>query len=184
MIDNVLEFIKTTYRNSIYIGIDFNVEHMAAVATVYENGILYVFKEYHDFLDTPELITNIQYDFPNNKVICFPDASGVKRGSVDAGTSDIALLRKAGFTIRARSRNPFIKDRVAAVNNAFNKKKLFVDCDRCPELTEALEQQVYAKNGMPDKTTGLDHIMDAIGYMIAYLMPVRELKPQKLSVAQ
>lgn len=171
-------------QEKLYVGIDFNVEHMAAVVARHINGVLYVFKEYHDFLDTPELIESIQDDFPHNQILCFPDASGIKRGSVDAGTSDIALLRKAGFSIRARSRNPFIKDRVAAVNNAFNKKKLFVDCDRCPELTEALEQQVYGKNGLPDKTTGLDHIMDAIGYIIAYLMPVRELKPQKLAVAQ
>lgn len=184
MIDNALEFVKTMWREPVYIGIDFNVEHMAAVASLFVNGTLYIFKEYHDFLDTPELIASIQHDFPNSKIVCFPDASGVKRGSVDAGTSDLALLRKAGFSVRARSRNPFIKDRVASVNNAFNQKKLFVDVERCPELTEALEQQVYASNGMPDKTTGLDHILDAIGYMIAYLMPVRELKPQTLSVAQ
>lgn len=169
--------------SAIYIGMDFNVEHMAATCAKYLDGKLYVFKEYHDFLDTPVLIETIRFDFPHDKIICFPDATGIKRGSADAGTSDIALLRKAGFSVRARSRNPFIKDRVAAVNNAFNKKKLFIDCDRCPELTEALEQQVYANNGMPDKTAGLDHIVDAIGYMIAYLMPVRELKPKAMTVA-
>lgn len=183
MKDKIIEHIRK-HRLAGHIGMDFNVEHMSAVFALYISGILYVFKEYHDYLDTPELIEAIKYDFPSSKIICYPDASGVKRGSVDAGTSDIALLRKAKFNVRARSRNPFVKDRVAAVNNAFNKKKLFVDTDRCPELTEALEQQIWMPNGQPDKNSGLDHIVDALGYMVSYLMPVREMKPAIKAVVQ
>ena len=92
-------------RMVIHIGMDFNVEHMAALASVLIDGAIYIFKEYHDFLDTPDLIEAIKEDFPNCKVIVYPDASGTKRGSTDAGTSDIALLRKARFTVRARSKN-------------------------------------------------------------------------------
>jgi len=139
----------------LHVGIDFNVEHMAAICSRLIDGALYIFKEYHDYYDTPELIAAIKHDFSDDKIICYPDASGIKRGSVDAGISDIALLRKAGFTIRSRSKNPFIKDRIASVNNAFNRKKLFVDTERCPELTEALEQQIYTPNGQPDKKSGL-----------------------------
>lgn len=166
----------------LHIGIDFNVEHMAAVCSRLIDGKLYVFKEYHDYLDTPELIYAIKADFPTDKLIAYPDATGTKRGSSDAGVTDIALLRKAGFTVRARSKNPFVKDRIAAVNNAFNKLKLFIDTERCPETTEALEQQIWLPNGQPDKSSGLDHIMDALGYLVNYLMPIRELKPKQLSV--
>lgn len=162
----------------LHVGMDFNVEHMAAICARLIDGKLYIFKEYHDYYDTPELISAIQFDFPDDKVICYPDASGTKRGSTDASISDIALLRRAKFSIRARSKNPFIKDRIASVNNAFNKKKLFIDTERCPEITEALEQQIYTPNGQPDKKSGLDHISDAIGYLVYYLMPIRELKPQ------
>lgn len=180
---SLLETIQKS-RYPIYAGMDFNVSKMAAIAALHIDGKLYVFREYYDLYDTPMMIEAMLSDFPRNKIICFPDATGIKRGSADAGTSDIALLRKASFSIRARSRNPFIKDRVAAVNNAFNKKKLFIDVDRCPELTEALEQQIYATSGLPDKTAGLDHIVDALGYMVAYLMPVRELAPKSNTVVQ
>jgi len=168
----------------IHLGVDFNVEHMAGLASVLIDGKIYVFKEYHNLLDTPELINAVRADFPHNKIIAYPDSTGIKRGSADAGITDIALLRKAKFVIRARNRNPYIKDRVASVNNAFNKKKLFIDTERCPETTECLEQQIWLPNGQPDKTTGLDHMMDALGYLVNYIMPVRELKPKQLSVVQ
>lgn len=170
--------------NVLHVGIDFNVEHMAAVCARLIDGKLYVFKEFHNYLDTPELVYAILEAFPNDKIITYPDATGIKRGSSDAGITDIALLRKAGFTVRTRSKNPFIKDRVAAVNNAFNKLKLFIDTERCPETTESLEQQIWLPNGQPDKTSGLDHIMDALGYLVNYLMPLRELKPTHLSAVQ
>ena len=110
------------------------------------------------------------------KVIIYPDASSIKRSSVDASISDAALMRKAGFVIRSRSKNQFIKDRVASVNNAFNHKKLFIDVDRCPELTEMLEQQIYLPNGQPEKN-GQEDVLDALGYLVGYIMPVRELRP-------
>ena len=175
--DSLLEHIRKN-RLIIYGGCDFNIEHMFSQLAIYENGKLYVFKEYANFLDTPQLIEAIRSDFPDNKIIMHPDASGIKRGSADAGVSDISLLRKAGFSIRARSRNPFVRDRIASVNNAFNHKKLFIDTERCPETTECLEQQIYLPNGQPDKTSGLDHAMDSLGYLIHYVMPVRELKPK------
>lgn len=178
---NLLEHIAS-HRMVIHLGMDFNVEHMAGLASVLIDGKIYVFHEYHNFLDTPEIIESIKMDFPNSKVICYPDASGIKRGSTDAGISDIALLRKAGFTIRSRSKNPYIKDRVAAVNNAFNHKKLYIDTERCPETTECLEQQIWTPAGQPDKKSGLDHMMDALGYLVNYIMPVRGLKPKQLSV--
>jgi hypothetical protein len=37
---------------------------------------------------------------------------------------------------------------------------------------ESLEKQPYDKNGEPDKAGGLDHIVDAAGYFIAYRYPV------------
>jgi hypothetical protein len=173
--DDVLSYVRSQIL-IIYVGMDFNVNNMASVLSLYSGGVLYAFKEYVGYEDTPDLIEAIESDFPDNKIICFPDSSGKNRSTTNAKTSDIALLRKAKFTVRARNKNPFVKDRVAAVNNAFNHKKLFVDTDRCPELTEALEQQIWKPNGQPDKESGLDHIVDALGYMVSYLMPVRDIK--------
>ena len=95
-------------------------------------------------------------------------------------------MREAGFNILAKGVNPPVRDRIASVNaailNGLGKRTWFVNSLACPSLTEALEQQVYDKNGDPDKTSGLDHAVDAVGYPITYLMPVA--KAGRLNVSE
>lgn len=43
----------------------------------------------------------------------------------------------------------------------------YVNTDKCPRYTESLEQQSY-KGGVPDKSSGHDHLNDAGGYFIYY----------------
>jgi len=168
----------------VHIGGDFNVGHMAACCAEHHNGILYVMKEFIDVLDTPNLIEAIDEEFQGRKIFSYPDSTGSKRQSTNANISDIKLLREAKYIIRARSINPAVKDRIAAVNRAFERKKLFINTEACPELTQALEQQIYNTQGKPDKDSGLDHILDALGYMVHYLMPVRSTGVQGIAVAQ
>jgi hypothetical protein len=83
----------------------------------------------------------------------------------------LTLLRSAGFTVLANSKNPAVKDRLMALNQIIHnqgKRRLLVNPDKCPNLIEGLERQAYTKNGEPDKTSGFDHLNDAIGYFIAY----------------
>jgi hypothetical protein len=90
--------------------------------------------------------------------------------------SDIGLLRAANFVIRSKDSNPRVKDRVLAVNKAFESRAVFVNDKACPETARCLEQQTYDKNGEPDKSAGHDHQNDAFGYPIAFEMPV--IKPR------
>jgi len=169
---------------TLHVGVDFNVGHMAAGVHVLRDGEPHAVAEFVDLLDTPTLIATLKarYQSPElkasfkaHRIICYPDASGKSRKSVNASVSDIALLKQAGFLVLAKSTNPFIKDRVAAVNKMIHKenKRLYkVNVDACPHLVEGLEKQAYNKNGEPDKTSGIDHIIDAIGYFIAYRFPI------------
>ena len=127
-------------------------------------------------VDTPSMIDTIKDRYEGRSVTIYPDASGKNASSKGASLSDIGLLRKAGFTIRAKDSNPRVKDRVLAVNMGFQSRKLWVNPDTCPETARCLEQQPYDKNGEPDKSTGLDHQNDAFGYPVAYEMPV--VKPR------
>lgn len=162
------------YFEPFHWGADFNVNNMAGVKLLHKDGIYYAVKELVGLRDTPDLIEAILEDAQDHKVIVYPDASGKNRKSTDASISDISLLRKAGFTVRAKSYNPPVKDRIAAVNRALESGKLKINTSICINLTEALEQQVYTPNGQPDKESGLDHILDALGYPIHYIMPVFE----------
>lgn len=162
--------------DKLFIGMDFNVTKMAATVYVIRNG-----KEWHavgevvDGYDTPDMIRILTEKYDGHKLVIYPDASGKKRTTNGASASDIGHIEGAGLEVRAKASNPFVKDRVNAVNAAFDHGLLFINDYAAPTTADNLEQQVYGKNGEPDKTEGKDHQNDATGYPIAYEMPI--IKP-------
>lgn len=188
--------------DTLLIGMDFNVTHMAACVYVKRTRVehveiedtdtgevqrativheeMHMCEEIVDGYDTPAVIAEIQERWPAHcaagLVEIFPDSSGKSRKTVDAGKSDIALLEEAGFVVCYNSTNPAVRDRINAVNgkicNAKGVRTLFVNTDKCPRSTECLEQQVWGEDGQPDKTAGNDHQNDAAGYPIAHLFPI------------
>jgi hypothetical protein len=160
---------------TLHIGMDFNVGQMAACVHVLRDNEPHAVDEFVNYLDTPALIRAIENRYQGHRIMAYPDASGKSRRSVNASESDISLLRQAKFSVLANSSNPFIKDRVAAFNKMIykdGKRQYKINVDKCPHLTEGLEKQAYDKNGEPDKTSGLDHILDGAGYFISYRYPV------------
>ena len=151
----------------LHIGMDFNITKMNAVIHVVDGAIKTAVAEIVNAYDTFEMVELIKSKYPNHSIVIYPDASGDNRKS--SGKSDIVVLREAGFSIRKPNKNPFVKDRVNAVNAAFKNAKgervYFINTNNCPVYTESTERQTY-KNGEPDKTTGFDHITEAAGYFI------------------
>ncbi len=160
----------------LFIGCDFNVTKQAATIYVQREGgrVWHAVDELVNMYDTPEMIRIIQGRYPHHPIYIYPDASGGARKTVNASLSDLALLEQAGFTVRAKKKNPAIKDRVAAMNRALGQGRVKINAEACKVTAESLEQQVY-KNGEPDKSTGVDHQNDATTYPIAHEMPV--MKP-------
>jgi hypothetical protein len=148
---------------------------MACVLVMLDGTVAHVVDEIVGCRNTEHLITTLLERFPNRTIAIYPDASG-SADKTSASASDIALLRQAGFIVNAKSKNPPVKDRVQAVNaklcNSNGKLGLFVNILNCPILTKGLEQQGYDKTGAPDKSTGLDHALDALGYFIYYSFPL------------
>ncbi len=134
--------------------------------------------------DTPAMAELIKERFPNHKIKIYPDAAGQSTSSKGASVSDHSILKAAGFEIVVDSTNPSIKDRINAMNaqicNGKGERSLLVNTDKCPEYTDALEQQAYDKNGMPDKEGGFDHVNDAGGYFIAKRFPI--VKPNARTI--
>ncbi len=163
----------------IFVGMDFNVGRMAAVIHVLREGQPHAVDEITGAYDTPDMIRRLKERFwrhdgsrfvQTRSIRVYPDASGGSRKSVNASTSDLALLRDAGFAVSAGSANPPVKDRVNSMNamfcNAKGERRYFVNADLCPNYAEALERQAWDKSGEPDKTSGYDHCCDAGGYFI------------------
>jgi hypothetical protein len=164
----------------LHVGMDFNVGKMAAAVHVLRDGKPHAVDEITDKLDTPAMVKEIDKRYregpSKHPILVYPDASGDNRKSQNASESDITLLRGAGYSVSVNASNPRIRDRVLAFNAKICKngvREYFVNEDKCPHLVEALEKQAYDKNGEPDKSTGLDHIIDGAGYFVAYKWPIR-----------
>ena len=168
-------FHNDTQSNTLHIGMDFNVGHMSAVVCLFKDQKVYAVNEFKDYLDTPALIQAIEDKYPNQEIIVYPDASGKNRATNDAGTSNHKLLHQANFKVRVNPRNPGVQTRVNTVQARFMSASgdthLYVNVINTPELVKGLEQQVYL-NGAPDKTHGTDHMLDAFGYVVSFLLPL------------
>lgn len=166
---------KIKPKEPLFIGCDFNVMKGSAVIFVKRGAEYHAAAELHDLYDTPAMISAIDEKFPEHGITTFPDSSGKNRKSVNASTSDLALLRQANYGVSAPKANPMVKDRVMSANSALEKGIIRVNVDACPELARCLEQQAYDKNGEPDKSSGLDHLPDSFGYFVHYKFPI--IKP-------
>lgn len=171
--DAVLEL-----NEPVHVGADFNVYNCTAAVFVTRGGLPVLVDELAGVRDTPALAKLLQERFKlqGHHVTVYPDASGNSHKSTDANKSDIQILKDHGLAVRVDSVNPSVKDRVASVNaaicNAAGERRFLINTRKCPVATECLEQQVYDKNGEPDKTAGKDHMTDCIGYRINTDWPV------------
>jgi PBSX family phage terminase large subunit len=160
----------------LHIGMDFNVNHMSAVVCIKDKDKLFVLEEISDMVDTPSMIAEIKKRYDGRQIYVYPDASGNSRKTVDASKSDIGLLREAGFKVSAPKKNPPVKDRIITVNtmfcNARDERRLFINTYNCSALTDNLNQQAYDKYGQPIKANNVDHMLDALGYVVYRLFGI------------
>lgn len=171
----------------LFIGMDMNVNPMSAVVcqriVKEENG-----KRYEELHVIDEVVLNNsntqamadeinrRYSKWKGRIFVYADASGKsRRTSADMNTTDHTILRSAGFNLQSPSRNPAITDRVNNLNakicNARGDRQLFVS-NRCKQTVLCLTSQVYDDNGQPDKKNNLDHLPDALGYIVSGLYPI------------
>ncbi|HVR48143.1 MAG TPA: terminase family protein [Pseudorhodoferax sp.] len=163
---------------ALHIGMDFNVLNMTAAVSVIRDGLPRTLEELTKVRDTPTMAHMLKerYKDKGHAVTVYPDASGGNTSSKNASESDLTILRAADLQISVNASNPAVKDRINAVDamtlNAEGVRRWLINTDQCPALTEAQEQQSWASNGEPDKTTGHDHPNDAVGYFLVRRWPI------------
>ena len=175
--------IEDVDTSVIYVGADFNIDPMSAVVAVRKGDILYVIDEIRMFSsNTHELVAEVKSRYPNSKVWAFPDPAGAARKTASAGgVTDHTILQNAGFVVKSpRSHTP-VRDRINAVNSRLcdstGIRHLYIS-PKCKYTIEGLERQTYKEGTtQPDKDSGYDHQMDALGYLVDYLFPVRKDTP-------
>lgn len=158
----------------LHIGLDFNIGGCCATVWVIDNNQPVAVDEFTSH-DTADFVNNL-VQYKDHKLTVYPDASG-KAARTNASLSDIGLITQAGFNVDAPKANPAIRDRINAVNGLLAHGNIWINTDKCPELTEALETQGYDKKGEPEKYDdhpAIDDWADCAGYFINRKFPINK----------
>jgi len=167
----------TDEDRSVWLGGDFNAGGCITLEAIYQQGVLYVFGEMvnSDTFGTRDAL-NVKY--AGRHLYGSFDATGAKRTS-NASQSDLDILAEAGVSLMMGQSNPHMMDSILSVNAALKKGQLKIDTNKCPRLTEAMEQLAYDDvTGNPEKVSGpatIDDFTDALRYLVWALMPVSKV---------
>jgi hypothetical protein len=170
----------------IYTGWDFNIDPMSVVIAVRKGDALYVIDVIRMFSsNTQEAVDEIKSRYPKSRIWSFPDPAARQRKTSAGGSTDVTILQNAGFTVKVPHKHTPVRDRINAVNSRLADSQgirhLFIH-PKCKYTIEGLERHTYKEGTVqPDKDSGYDHMMDALGYMIDYLFPIhREYESQPM----
>lgn len=151
----------------LYITIDFNIGGCCSNVWVIEGNKPMAVDEFVSH-DTQDFVNMLTQRYKGRKIIIYPDASGKNRNTNSTST-DIDIIERGGFAVDAPDANPFIRDRINAFNSLLAHDNIGVNCNKCPELANALEVQGYTDKGEPEKFSdhpAIDDWVDSSGYFI------------------
>ena len=172
---NVTELSRSP--SPLLVGMDFNVNPMTAVVAQRSGDQCHIIDEivlYNS--NTQQMMQEINRRYEGCEGIVHPDPSAESRKtSAPAVETDLTIIERAGWPV---FRNPPYKvvDRINSVNamllNAQGSRRLLVS-PNCKHLIKALDGLTYKEGSkIPDNRSGLDHITDALGYLIMGVFPI------------
>ena len=175
--------------NVIYTGWDFNIDPMSVVIAVRHGDSLHVIDEIRMFSsNTQEAVEEIKSRYPKSRIWAYPDPASRQRKTSAGGSTDLTILQNAGFVVKVPNAHTPVRDRINAVNSRLcdttGIRHLFID-PKCKYTIEGLERHTYKEGTtQPDKDSGYDHMMDALGYMVDYMFPIRRDIDPALTIPQ
>lgn len=183
---NVTEDVVTPGTSgSLLVGMDFNVTPMSCVIAkrvlvdpASGREELHIIDEIAiEHSNTTEMAAELHSRYPHHRLTVYPDPSGRSRKtSAVGGMTDFSILESAGFYVKAPKKAPAVADRINEVQAMLLSSSGDVRMKihpKCTELIKCLGGMTYKpKTSQPDKSLGLDHMPDALGYMVHGEFPI------------
>jgi hypothetical protein len=173
-----------------HVGLDFNWGNMNATISFIDElrDEMHVVQEITGARDTQHMIQLLIEALPEQMAVVrqgyqainiYPDTNG-KNPHAGGGLTSMAQLQLAfgPESCHYNGNNPGVLDeRVPSMNALLwngSRRRLLINITRCPLTVKGLEQQGFDPNtNAPDKRGGLDHCMDALGYSVHWLYPIK-----------
>jgi len=169
--------VPLVHGPKLLVGMDFNVNPMTAVITQKIGDECHVSDEIVlPNSNTFEMMEELVRRYPEQHGVVYPDPScTARKTSASVGETDHAIIRRSGWDVYPTQQHPIV-DRINNVNamfqNANGKPRLFIG-HKCKNLIRSLESLTYKEGThVPDKSSGHDHIVDALGYLIVVVFPM------------
>ena len=182
--NNVVKDAEEIDTSVLYTGWDFNIDPMSVVIAARKGDSLYVIDEIRMFSsNTQEAVEEVKSRYPTSKIWAYPDPASRQRKTSAGGFTDLTILQNAGFVVKAPHSHTPVRDRINAVNarlcDSMGVRHLFLH-PKSKYTIEGLERHTYKEGTtQPDKDSGYDHMMDALGYMVDYLWPLKRIHEDK-----
>ena len=179
--DNVKTAPQLSPSNALHIGMDFNTDNFAACVMLQNKDTLHIIDEIMlQNASTGDMCKEIQQRYGRRIIFVYPDASGSQRKTSANGMTDHLILHNAGFKVRTPKTNPAVKDAIAAVNSRLRSTsgdiKLFID-PNCKNTLASMNKFTYKEGSrVPDKSSGYDHMFDALKYCVWQLFPLQQMR--------
>ncbi len=175
--DNIAPDI-TDVGGTIHIGMDFNVDPMTACIGSRVADQLHIWDEiYLANSNTEEMCAEINSRYPDRDIVIYPDPSGrARKTSAPIGQTDLTILKGYGYDVVSPKAAPAVVDRINEVNavikNAEGYRRLHIN-SALEYIIECLEMLVYKEGtSQPDKSMNIEHMTDALGYLIHAQFPI------------
>lgn len=161
----------------VLVGMDFNVNPMTAVVAQKVGDECHVSAEIVlRNSNTFEMMEELNRLYGHCQGVVHPDPSGAARKtSAPVGQTDHAIIEQSGWPVYFKKPYPVV-DRINSVNallqNANRQPRLFID-RKCKHLIRSLQSLTFKEGThFPDKSSGLDHVSDALGYLVMAVFPM------------
>jgi hypothetical protein len=174
--ENVVELTYSPHA-PLLIGMDFNIQPMTAVIGQRAGDQCHIIDEVVlPNSNTQQMMDEINRRYGGREGIVHPDPSAKSRKtSALAGETDLTIIERAGWPVYRNS--PYkVVDRINSMNamllNAQGFRRLLIS-PHCKHLIKALDCLTYKEGSkIPDTKSGLDHITDALGYLVMGVFPI------------
>jgi hypothetical protein len=178
--ENIKSAPELSQSNALHIGMDFNTDNFSACIMLQNRDHLHVIDEIMLMgASTNDMCKEIQSRYGlGRQIFVYPDASGNQRKTSAGGLTDHLILHNAGFKVRTPKTNPPVKDAIAAVNSRLRSTtgeiKLHID-PKCRHTLDSMNKFSYKEGSrVPDKSSGYDHMFDALKYCVWQLFPLQQ----------